>query len=232
MLELALYTGLWMIVGEYFQRTNKVPVKFQKIEDAKERKKKTTYYNSYFPALLHGPTSSLYSMFLLILFGIKYTQPFNWMQTIPVKFSTSFFIYDTIFGIVRKYNDWMNSVHHLVIVVVFIWSLSLDNYSSECVIAIFQGEITNPFIALHDVLDANGFSSAITMPFGISFLLLFIGIRTTFSVHTLAKIQLSSADIFFKSTLSFMWTLSMFWVWMMINKAAKQLSEVTTPSNT
>jgi hypothetical protein len=228
--ELAVYTILWLVVHEAFYRLLPIPESVKKLEskekDRKERDKAFAFYVSYYPALLHAPVTVLISIICLIKYGVSYGQPTQGWESIPIKYSASYFLHDTINGILRGYNDKLFTAHHVLITIVMAYSWYLNMYGSDMCNGITQGEITNPILAVYDVLTSLGYQEAKVRPLGILFLASFIGIRVFIAPYAMWNMQVSDADLFFKLIYTGMWTISMMLIWMMLNKIAKLMNQV------
>ena len=228
LVELAIYAVLWTLLYEVLYRTAKVPTTILKIEDKKVQTLRFYSYLSYLPALLHAPITTGVSIFALFWYGIGYNRETIGFEVFPLKYSASFFLYDTVNGIRRKYNDNLVHAHHVFIIVVILWALWHDKYGSSLCNGIAQGEITNPLYAAYDIMGFWGVSESKARPVGIAFMVSFILIRMCIAPVLMLKIQATDADLFFKATYTCMWIISMLLIWMMINKIAKLLSQVVS----
>ena len=231
LIDLSIYAVIWMIIYEIFYRFSPYPSEILKIEDKNKQKLKFYSYLSFLPALLHAPITTLVSIAALCSYGIRFNQETARLESFPLYYSASFFIFDGFNGIIRKYNDNLVLAHHVMIVVVIIWSLWVGKYGSELCNGIVQGEITNPLYAIYDILGFWGVAESKTRPLGISFMLSFIFIRAFISPILMRAVFKTDVDIFFKLSYSTMWIISMMLIWMMINKTSKQLAEVLYCSN-
>ena len=228
-IELAIYAVLWSLLYEVLYRTSKVPSAILKIEDKKQQALQFYSYLSYLPALLHAPITTGVSLVALVWYGLGYNLDIRGFEVFPLKYSASFFIYDTINGIRRKYNDNMVLAHHVFITIVIFWALWFGKYGSELCNGIAQGEITNPLYAAYDIMGFWGVAESKTRPIGIAFMGSFIFIRVCIAPFLMIQVQSSDSDLFFKATYTCMWIISMLLIWMMINKIAKLLSQVGIP---
>jgi hypothetical protein len=57
-----------------------------------------------------------------------------------------YFIYDLVYGYVKKYNDFDMHFHHVVSTLFLAWPLFSGFYGAEAVETVIQAEITNPLI--------------------------------------------------------------------------------------
>ena len=227
-LEISIYTVLWSIVHEIVYRSTKMPTSIKTIEDKKARDTKFAFFVSYFPALLHAPVISVAGIACMCMYGITYNQPSRWLELFILKYSMSYFIHDTIFGYLRKYNDNLIQVHHILIAAVLGWGLCWGKYGNEAAQGLAQGEITNPIYAVYDVMNMLGYPEARTRPLGIAFMAIFIFIRMFISPVFIWFLQQSDDDLIFKIAYTGMWVISMMLIWMMVNKIAKMLTQVTS----
>lgn len=119
--------------------------------------------------------------------------------------------------------------HHVVSLLLLTWPLFTGLNGAECVETIIQAEITNPCLNGIEILPyfGNG-SPQLIFVLQLVFLVTFMCVRVFWSTASLAKVQLSNSLFAFKVIPTFIWILSMKWVWMMINKAIKISYEVST----
>lgn len=144
-----------------------------------------------------------------------------------LKFTCAYFIYDTIYGIVYKYNDNDMHFHHFTGILFVGWPLYLNYYGSILVYSIILGEITSPLMNFAEFLEnIEKPKKALAETLKKIFMAVFIYFRIFFCYSSMVRIQLSEADWFFKFIPTFLWVLSMKWVWMMLNKASKIAYEV------
>lgn len=228
--ELAVYTLLWAIVHETIYRLIPSPHSVKSLEgkekDHKKRDLTFSQYVSFFPALLHAPVATIISCVCLAYYGVSYGKDIQPMEYWPIKFSVSYFLQDTFFGLRRKYNDKVTTSHHVLIVLMLCYSWYIGKYGSDICNGIAQGEVTNPVYAVYDVMTHMGYEEAKIRPIGIIFMVSFIIIRLGFAPLMMWKIQNSEADLFFKLASSGMWVISMMIIWMMFNKIAKLMYKV------
>lgn len=232
--ETALYTTGWLILHEVFFRLLPIPASVKKLEgkdkDRKERDSTLGLYVSYYPALFHAPLTTLVSIVCLCYYGVSYGKPTEGWEIFPIKYSATFFVHDTITGLMRGYNDRLITAHHILMTMVLLWAWHTGRNGNELCNGIAQGEITNPILAVYDILNHVGYPEATIRPLGILFLASFIGIRLFYSPITMWYMQLGDSDVFFKLMFTGMWTISMMLIWMMLNKIAKLFNQVARPN--
>lgn len=90
--------------------------------------------------------------------------------------------------------------------------------------ALFFGELSNPFGILNKYFKIKK-KEELEKIFGISFVLIFLIVRVIVTPIIAVPILISKTPLTFKLCVSSMWFIGMNWAWMMLNKAAKQLSE-------
>ena len=140
---------------------------------------------------------------------------------------SGYFVYDLIYGIIKKYNANDMHFHHVVSLVFVAWPLFSGYNGAEAVEAIIQAEITNPFINGTEIFPmyGDGYPKQ-TMFCQFAFLFTFIVVRVFWSTNSLRLLQLSDSSLAFKFVPTFIWALSMKWVWMMVNNGIKIAYEV------
>jgi hypothetical protein len=230
LVELGLYTTAWCLIHEVFYRFVRHPHSVTSLGDKEDVEKKKdkifTTYVSYYPALLHAPVTTMLSLVCLYYYGVRYGDETQYLEYWPIKYSASFFLHDTIYGIAFKYNDRVVLAHHVVVILVLCYSWYLGMYGSDLCNGLAQGEITNPLYAVYDIMTHMGYLEAQIRPLGIIFLASFILVRMGVSPWAMWQMQHGEADIVFKMIYTGMWTISMMLIWMMFNKISKLLSQV------
>ena len=227
----AIYTTIWCIFHEIFYRSLSQPITVKQIDNSAERQNKFGLYVSYFPALFHGTLSTAIAAISVAIYGFKFGEPSNWLEKVPAYYCASYFLHDAIIGWIRNYNDWLIQTHHILATACMVWSLGCGGYGTDTSVSIVLGEITNPIIATYEVLKFRGTPEAKIRPLIIAFLSSFIIIRAFIVPIPMWYMQNGKADLFFKITYTGMWIISMKLIWMVLNKLAKQLSEMM-PKNT
>lgn len=120
------------------------------------------------------------------------------------------------------------NLHHLYGILFIGWPLVRNMYGSEMVYSIINGEITSPLLNGAEVLEnIENPRPKLAMKIKKIFMVLFILVRVFSCSISMVLIQLSTADWFYKFIPTFLWVLSMKWVWMMLNKSSKLAHKVS-----
>jgi TLC domain len=102
------------------------------------------------------------------------------------------------------YNDKMISIHHVLACMLESAVLYKGTASSEMMQAFWQGETSNPFLSIHDVLKENGYDEKKLRPlqymFGFTFLFLRLvtvpsSLKTIFSTNVFVFLKIVTATL-------------------------------------
>ena len=222
--ETVVCTLLWCVFHEIAYRFVKQPKLVASMKDEKEKQSSFCRYISHFPAVLHAPVTTIASLYCLYYYGVTYGQSTNGLENIPIMYSASYFIHDLIYGVMHGYNSHMENLHHVLIGGILLFSYGSNMYGNDLCNGLAQGEITNPLLATYEILYFHGFPDNVVQPFGVLFLSSFVFIRTFVSGSQTWMMQHSSSNLWFKISYTGMWSVSLFLVWMVLNKAIKLLS--------
>ena len=70
------------------------------------------------------------------------------MDTVVVSLSLGYFLFDTIAGIVYRFNDSFMFLHHVSILILIIHNFYSDKTIAKIKVAYILGEISGPFLNL------------------------------------------------------------------------------------
>jgi hypothetical protein len=143
---------------------------------------------------------------------------------IVINYSVSYFIYDLAFGLIRKYNDPMIHVHHLIMVLGGGYIYFMQKHASIYLQSMQQGESSNPFLTVMEIAQFNDVGPTLQAVLPLLFAASFILLRCGVSPYSLYHIMRSKTDIPFKFAAAAMYCLSLLWIWMIVNKLAKILA--------
>lgn len=136
-------------------------------------------------------------------------------------------MYDTIYGILKGYNDTAMTIHHVFSCLTVLWCYYNNKYGQEMVFSLAHAEFTGAIFNLNAILKNNQYPESITSILDIVFIASFIILRTFVSSWVMINIQLNrDTDFLYKINPTVVWYLSMDWCWMMVNKAAKIIYNV------
>jgi hypothetical protein len=118
-------------------------------------------------------------------------------------------------------------IHHIFSVLLIGWPLVAGKYANEMHFTLSQGELTAPLLNIHEILETLDEKPQLRKKLMMAFLGLFVFLRCTLSYWTMGKIQRNpDTDVVYKSLPTLLWFLSMDWVWAMLNKGSKLMSQV------
>jgi len=89
--------------------------------------------------------------YTLISNPIEAMREFTAIEKMTLEMSFSYFLVDTVFGIIQRYNDFWMNLHHGIIFIVYAVALRDNNVASELMLTVFFGELTNPFNLLRQI---------------------------------------------------------------------------------
>lgn len=118
------------------------------------------------------------------------------------------------------------TLHHIISTAFVGIPLIIGEDTSSMSATIFYGEATNPLLTINEIMDYQMVGEHYVIITQIIFLLGFIYCRVGPGTQFMFQIQKHDCNLFYKFFASSLWILSMDWVWMMVNKAAKLGSEV------
>jgi hypothetical protein len=134
-IENSVYTVLWFCLfwiplTEIITRILPVPSAIAKIEDKKEQKKQFYRYVSDMFALLHSPIVTTAAFYLLYKNGYQFNSANTSDELRIIRYSTGFFMADTMYGILRRYNDKLVHFHHAVMILGSFYCYYLNKHSN------------------------------------------------------------------------------------------------------
>lgn len=156
-----------------------------------------------------------------------------------LEMSFSYFIVDTILGIIQRYNDFWMNLHHGIIFIVYAVALRDNNVATELIITIFFGELTNPFNLLRQIYSEQEKPKQAKLQgilFIASFMLFRIVLGPIFVWWICSNVSVSiiiklGACLMRRIDLNIVW-IGYIWAWRIMVIAAKEISEMKLPSQT
>lgn len=123
MIEFVFWTVFWWIVGHMVRYLVKTPRKFEEILDDMERQRLIVEYQTNIISLIHAVfliSISVHSILTNPLIGGR-----DWteIELMMMRSSLCYFVYDTIYGIIYKYNEFWMNVHHFVLIFTYIGAM-------------------------------------------------------------------------------------------------------------
>jgi TLC domain len=133
----------------------------------------------------------------------------------------SYFIYDTIFGFIQKYNDSTMIIHHLGVSTALLNSLFSKKYGSEMVESLFLAELSNPYLSAMNAMGVRGDMPEAKFNTGLVFMSVFVVSRLFLGTPLHFSIAGAQGNIIMKIMSVVVWVVSMLWLLMIANKASK-----------
>lgn len=93
---------------------------------------------------MHATLTFLVSAYMLSITDRSLLSRNDKIEELILAFSLGYFIYDTIFGILYNFNNWLMHFHHLITMNISGYSLITGNHSRLFLLVLFYGEATNP----------------------------------------------------------------------------------------
>lgn len=129
-LDFFLYSILWGGLTYILFQTIEDPLKLKEIEKPKEREKTRNLYITNYGSLLHAIIMVFFSkknifflyksnkkaIICLVIYDWEYYRELKPLELTYMKVSLSYFIVDTVAGILKNYNDIWMSLHHFVMI--------------------------------------------------------------------------------------------------------------------
>jgi len=152
--------------------------------------------------------------------------------------SFSYFIVDTILGVIQRYNDFWMNLHHAIIFIVYAVALRDNNVATELIITIFFGELTNPFNLLRQIYAEQEKPQQARLQgilFIASFMLFRIVLGPIFVWWICSNVSVSiiiklGACLMRKSLSLILVWIGYIWAWRIMVIAAQQISEMKLPT--
>ena len=119
MLDFVFWTVYWWIIGSLVRYLVKLPPKIDSMKQDILRERAIVEYHNYFISLIHA-------IFLLTVTGHSLLtnpwqdeRPLSELETLAIKSSFCYFVYDTVTGFIYKYNEFWMNVHHIALFITY-----------------------------------------------------------------------------------------------------------------
>jgi len=175
-----------------------MPGKIAKIEDSKNR---TVFYWEYitnFCSIIHAVTSLLWGHYIMMKHGARHAASNLDSENGMLAFSLGYFLMDSAFGYVYKYNDNVMNMHHAETIISLIYGLIKNRYASSMVWALWLAEMSNPFNLIRKNLEMHDGQEKSAFWCGLLFCVIFVYTRTYWVGYFLAPMQESTSSLFLK----------------------------------
>ncbi len=119
MIDFVFWTVFWWIVGVMVRNLAKMPKKFDILPIDIPLERLIVEHQTNLISLFHAIFLISISFHSLLVNPWIVDRPWTEVELMAIRSSFCYFIYDTIFGIIYRYNDkWMN-LHHIVILLTY-----------------------------------------------------------------------------------------------------------------
>ena len=224
---IAITTAAFSFYNLILYHSYPIPFKLRKVKDPLELRKLFYDYVTAISSFIHAVILIVGSSIVLYVIGIDYNRPNANEENLLIAFSIGYFISDTILGIFAGYNDNIMLMHHLFGLFGLTYSLIKQNYGNTIVFAFVVAEISNPFMILRKNLDKHKGAEALSIFSGVIFSLTFIICRTVIIGYVMIPFFITDASLLIKLFGGFLWYLSLYWCYVIINLLIKALMEIT-----
>ena len=212
-----------------------------------------TQYKQNIKTIIHNIYGLVFGTYYVFTYGLRVDTWCNNLEYTMCKISLSYFVNDLISGFYYEQNDVWIHIHHVISIIGASVPFLYRRFGSEVAFATFLGEISGLFFQLRSVLPfignnslANSFkflfrnhnvdnaerkrrAELIRSLNEMTFVVTFI-IARTFGFEFLGhQIQISKHPLILK--LPFLWFLSYFWLWDIVNKCTKVLATEIFPDS-
>ena len=121
--EFVFWTAFWWVTASMTRYLVKPPPKLDLSKDERSRDNNRLEYQNHFISLSHAIFSIAVCCYSILKYPWQSGRDWYEIEKMAIKSSFCYFIYDTIYGLIYRYNDiWMN-LHHMVMFVSYIFSL-------------------------------------------------------------------------------------------------------------
>lgn len=210
--------GLVIALQKYVN--NPIQIAQQKENKIKQSKMRWEYLSNYV-SLLHAVMATLIASYILCTSNESLdSQNSNAIKRI-ISFSLSYFLVDTVFGLLHGYNDFLMNIHHFLAIYINLYILRAGKYGHCYMYIMVIGEFNNPLWIMRKNLEKHNarkiYSTLLGLTYGLSFLI----VRGLLAPHYMAKIISLPMALAFKLDFAFLWYLSLFWCYTIVNYLVK-----------
>ena len=222
------YSVAWYALGETFYWLTPAPpsaYKNLKQTDSKQALRKKPRHSMY-----NNWVSLIHAAFIIATCGYSFLygddslhREFSRFETMMVKISLAYYLYDTSVGYYYGFFDAAVYAHHFCITSLWVWGLCGQNYACEVIKPMFFAEVTHPLniMRIYCTEMDHKFWKAVHYFF---YVIMFIFIRVFLTPYFCVYLQLGDYPIFVKLIFSLMWFIGMVWSWMVLNLGAKEIA--------
>lgn len=188
----------------------------------KDEIKKYNGYLSNYTCIFHAVSMAIFGLYSMLTIPYDVLRPMKELEIKFLTFSIAYNVYDII------YEKWANLLnvpllgHHLIMIVLNIYSIFADKNACVLNVIYFVGEITNPILCISQNTGAYENSKFLSKILGFIFCVLFLFNRIFISTYYLF-VWNSDQDIsyLFVFVFSFMFFISYQWSFQTFNKLFK-----------
>ncbi|OMJ78559.1 hypothetical protein SteCoe_21581 [Stentor coeruleus] len=163
--------------------------------------------------------------------GIDYNAPTNMMHVVAIGNSLGYFIFDSIYAEYYKLHDGAMRFHHVFALIALFTMYFSSIGGSASVVGLWLTEISNPCVLKRHILRAKGEEESFTYNlYENLFIFLFIAGRILCGTWYLYKVWKSEINWMYKLMSSSVYSVTWFWIFVIITKALKKYSGAEDPS--
>lgn len=216
-----IFTALYFIFEKFFP----IPNSLSQLPAQEKFSKYWAYIDNYV-SFVHAVIMIILCSVVVNREGLKLYSPNTELEEYTIAVSLSYFIVGTIFSIAFELNDRLMLFHHVLCILSIIYPLFKGYYGNIIIWSLFYAEISNPFMLLwknFDVLE----KKTLNFIFGFIFSIMFVVLRTYFVGVLAFKAQGARISLVLKLYCGFLWFLSLYWCYIILNLFTKGLYEGT-----
>ena len=176
------------------------------IENQKDMKKKNIEANMYFAYYLsfcHSTPLIIAGIYSFIFEEFNANRENKRYENMVMAYSLSFFIADTINGIIYQFNDRWMLLHHLALLICLTSTIATNSFGAMTLGGFLLGELTNPLLSMNKIFEKNSKRKQLTFYAGFSFCIAFLIIRGIILPHVSSVFFPIKTSLFFKFTFAF-----------------------------
>lgn len=181
-----------------------VPVP-DKLRLEKDRQKQEVQWREYiacFPSLIHALTLLIGGAWVFFTQEQRWDGPNQRLYNHLLSMSVGYFLVDTYFGHIHKYNGVALFVHHIISVVLASSCVISDRCGFSVLLGFALGEVSNPFLLTKFLTQHHSRLSSLTYYVTIAFGLVFMVARVPVAAYYAEKAFATNLGIFVRVSLA------------------------------
>ena len=220
-------SAYFFVLNQVLYRTHPVPFKIRNMEDAGEKWLTFWKHVASYSSMIHAVVSFVLSLIVVLEVGMRYNQENLREEVLVLCFSLGYFINDTIYGYITKYNDVFLFAHHIICVSALLYVIIRGDNGNVIIWALIVTEISNPFLIIRQNAQMHKKLEQLSTITGIIFAFVFVFARTIGIGICFMPLFRLPTPLILKMLGSSLWYLSLNWCYMIINLFFKSMVSIS-----